>query len=463
MANSLKIKIGIAAFAILILVMIPLLETNFFAPVTVKRWGKLSWDDFQGIPQPFSTYEAGISSAIYIEYDSTRGRYVAYAGQNNVHSWARRSPNANLDYALNHEQYHFNITELHARMLNDYIEENPDGTLQLYLLRLGSLNIDLRRMQRQYDNETNHSLVYDKQRRWEYRIDSLLILQKGWLTDYFSGAQVYLTQPSDSSKGLVDGLPYRHYAQYTYGMQLSLASYQATDINYRSVTESIKRNIEKRSERLKLLSADTTNSFRVFTISEDSSNYTYYQLWVANDSYLYQVKTRYPNNTGDTTGYSEIASSFINSFRVVDTDKYWIDKLETSESPIILSSVSKRDKTKKDTNSRYCMHIGNPAKQGFYRGPFFRDDGAMLLAYDYLIHGDSLHYKDIMLVNKDWYSHAPSPQGQIYFVPADRIPTDKYDIQFGYILNQDSIKECYEFYHETLEVKPKNEPVKTEL
>lgn len=137
-------------------------------------------------------------------------------------------------------------------------------------------------------------------------------------------------------------------------MQLSLASYQAADINYRSVTESIKRNIEKRSERLKLLSADTTNSFRVFTISEDSSNYTYYQLWVANDSYLYQVKTRYPNNTGDTTGYSEIASSFINSFRVVDTDKYWIDKLEASESPIILSSVSKRDKTKQDTNSRYC-------------------------------------------------------------------------------------------------------------
>lgn len=50
------------------------------------------------------------------------------------------------------------------------------------------------------------------------------------------------------------------------------------------------------------------------------------------------------------------------------------------------------------------------------------------MAYDYLIHGDSLHYKDIMLVNKDWYSHAPSPQGQIYFVPADRIPAEEYDI-----------------------------------
>lgn len=71
--------------------LIPLLETKFFAAVTVKKWGKVSWNDFQGIPQPFSSYEDGISSSIYLEYDSTKGRCVAYAGQNNVQSWAKRS------------------------------------------------------------------------------------------------------------------------------------------------------------------------------------------------------------------------------------------------------------------------------------------------------------------------------------------------------------------------------------
>ena len=161
----------------LILTSIPLLQTKFFATVTVRRWGNLSWDDFQGIPQPFSSYEAQISSAIYLEYDSALARYVAYAGQNNVKSWAKRSPNTYLDYALNHEQYHFNLTELYARRLNDYVDENPGGSLLLYSLRLGSLNIDLKRMQRQYDQETNHSLVYDKQRGWEYRIDSLVMLK----------------------------------------------------------------------------------------------------------------------------------------------------------------------------------------------------------------------------------------------------------------------------------------------
>jgi hypothetical protein len=454
MANSLKVKIGIAGVSLFVLVLVPLLQTKFFAPVTIKRWEQLSWNDFQGIPRPFSSYEAGISSAIYLEYDSTKGRYVAYAGQNNVQSWAKRSQEEQ-DYLLNHEQYHFNITELHAQRLNKYIEENPDGTLQLFLLRLGSINIDLRRMQRQYDQETNHSLVYDKQRNWEFHIDSLLALQKGWLTDQFSGAQVYLTYPSDSSKGLIDGLPYRHYGQYTYGMQLSLTSYQASDINYRSVAASIRRNIEKRSERLRSFSLDTANAFRVFTISEDSSNYTYYQLWVANDSYLYQIKTRFPNNTGDTTGYTRIASSFINSFHVVNTDSYWISKLEASDSPIIFSTVSKRDEKKKDDNSQYCMHIGPSGRQGFYRGPFYRDDGAMFLAYDYLVHPDSLHYQDVMLLNKDWYSHTPTPDGQIYFVPAKNLPEQKFDIKFGYILLQDSVKDCYEFHHEKLEITPK--------
>jgi hypothetical protein len=225
MANPLKVKIGIAVFAILVLILIPLFQTKFFAPVTVKRWGKVSWSDFQGIPRLFSSYEAGISSSIYLEFDSVKGRYVAYAGQNNVQSWAKRSYEQQ-DYLLNHEQYHFNITELHARMLDEYIEENPDGTLDLYLLRLGSINIDLEKMQNQYDNETSHSLIYDRQSRWEYEIDSLLSLDGGWVTDYFSGARVFFPNTPDSTKGFADkNAGYRCYYLKKYGMQLAMFSY----------------------------------------------------------------------------------------------------------------------------------------------------------------------------------------------------------------------------------------------
>lgn len=97
------------------------------------------------------------------------------------------------------------------------------------------------------------------------------------------------------------------------------------------------------------------------------------------------------------------------------------------------------------------MHIGVSSSIGFYRGPFFRDDGALLLAFDYLVHPDSLHHQDVMLLNNDWYSHTPTPEGQIYFVPADKVPGEKYNIKFGYILSQDSVtgKSLLTFYHQT--------------
>jgi hypothetical protein len=146
--------------------------------------------------------------------------------------------------------------------------------------------------------------------------------------------------------------------------------------------------------------------------------------------------------------------SFLNSFQIVDTDKYWAAKLEASDSPIIFSKVSNTDINKENTDIRYCMQIGSSGAIGFYRGPFFRDDGALFVAFDNLVHPDSLHYRDVMLLNKDSYSYTPNSEGQIYFVPAKKLPEGKYTIKFGYTLQQDSVKECYEFYHEALEVSP---------
>jgi len=166
MANFIKPKIGIAVLSLSILVLIPLLQSSFFAPVTIKRWSeKLTWQDFQGIVQPFSKYEAVISSKIYLEYDSTKSQYYAYAGQNNIRSWAKMST-PYLDYSLNHEQRHFDITELHARMLNDYIAANPGQTEYAYRLELKLIIQDLRKMQNAYDGETEHGVLFDNQRRF---------------------------------------------------------------------------------------------------------------------------------------------------------------------------------------------------------------------------------------------------------------------------------------------------------
>jgi hypothetical protein len=370
-----------------------------------------------------------------------------------VRSWAKRSSNAYLDYALNHEQYHFNITELHTRQLNRYIAENPEESESLYLLRLGSINIDLRKMQRQYDLETNHSLVFDKQRRWEFKIDSLLLLDSGWVTDKFSGAKVFLPAKHKLSKGVTDGKSrYREYSWNKYGMSFSLISFQ-NELYDDSTLDRIVANERNDTDTVKSVTLEQNEFFtKASLIKKDSSSYTSYSIWYLDDSYLYYVSAKYPNNTADSTGYHQVAKSYLNSFSVVNTDSLWLTEFEKSDSPITYSSASKMEGTR-DKDSRYCLTIEKGEKPGFYRGPIFRDDGALLLPFDYLLDGDSLHYSDILLIDDGIYSFDPTNDGQVFFIPSTKVPKSAYRIDFGYTLKKDSVKECYQFYHHSLQLQ----------
>lgn len=378
MANYVKAKVGVSALSISIIILIPLLKSNFNTPVTIKRWSELTWNDFQGLVRPFSKYDAAISSAVYLEYDSTEGRYYAYAGQNNVWSWVNESKG---EYLLNHEQYHFNITELHARKLNDYIEENPDGTEYLYNLRLGSINIDLREMQDKYDSETGHSRIFDKQRRWEYEIDSLLVMDSGWVTDNFSGLKIFfpkkpqLVRESFENESVVRG-----YRLKKYSMTLAVYAYQTKNIDLGSFENNWHDIYSPKALKVKSVVSDTIEyPLKTLVMAEDTFNYTDYSLWVYNNMYLYKVHARYPNNTGDTTGYAKIARSFINSFRIINTDSYWVQQLAKTTSPIVQGNITKLETSNQDQN--LCISLGKQiGLRGFSRGPFFRDDGGLLLA-----------------------------------------------------------------------------------
>lgn len=453
MAGSLKVKIGIAGFSIFVLVLIPLLENKFFAPVTIKRWGKVSWNDFQGIPQPFSSYGAVISSGVSLEYDSNRSRYVAYAGQNNIYSWVKKSEDERA-YMLNHEQYHFDITEFHARMLNDYIEQNPDGTKQLYLTRLRSINYELGRMQDEYDNETDHSVNYDKQSKWEYRIDSLLSLESGWVVDQYSGGKVYFPSAPTLSRGIgTTKTKYRSYVLNGYDMELTFTSYQTETIADNLLDNVTTYYLGKEMKMSSIQIDSSSHDTRVSFIAQDTLQYRSHMVWVKGSNYIFSIMAKYSTTTGDTTGYVAIARSFINSFQIVDTDSYWLDKLETSNNTIHYSEPLRDDK--KNTANNYCMTIGRPQESLFYRGPVYRDDGAMFIASDYLIHPDTVHYENVLLLNRNIYWNVPTGEEQIYFVPASNIPKEKYTIEFGYTLLQDSSQGCSKLYHETIEENPR--------
>jgi len=460
MANLLKAKLGVSLFSISILIIIPLLESNFNAPVIIKRWELLTWNDFNGITPPFSGYGAAISSQVYLEYDSAISKFIAYAGQNNIRSWTKEKTRAS-DYALNHEQYHFNITELHARLLNEYIEANPNETEALYSSKLYYIQAALNTMQDQYDDETDHSLIVHKQRHWEFKIDSMLSIHSmdsGWVTDYYSGAKIYFpVKPEFESQITENPAVYRAFTLSKYNMTLSLTSYQYDDVDAGALENNLRKYYSDLAREVERFVVDTsTYQFQASVVSKDSIKNIIHNLWTFNGSYLYKISASYLSNTTDTLGYYQIANSFISSFSIQNTDNYWITKVKDSTSMgtrARLTTVT-ADAVKKGL--RNCIKRGAPRQNGFFRGPMFRADGGLLIAYDIIKHADSLLRETTLIINDDSYDYEPDITDHIYFVPGHALPLGNYEINFGYQLAKVSTRDCYILHHQKLMVNSKS-------
>jgi hypothetical protein len=459
MRNFLRAKISISLLSTFILVLIPLLRSNFNAPVTIKRWGKLTWDDFQGFVKPFTGYGAAISSDIYLEYDSTASRFSAYAGQNNVASWTKETGDSD-EYGLNHEQYHFNITEIHARILNEFIEANPGESENFYRIRLQTIWYDLRKMQKAYDDETDHCLRRDRQRRWEYKIDSLLNLHakdSGWVTDYYSGAKTFFPdKPGFRSNVVENNAVVRSFVLSKYDMVLSLESYQYDIIDPSVLENNIRQFYTDRSATIQRFSTDYSQyPFKATVLSKDSA-YNYHNLWLSNHDYLFKLSAIYPNLNGDTGGYIEIANAFINSFSIENTDAYWLTRLKNYPPHIVQSPIIKKA-NKHNNSSLICNIFSEIRPYGFFRGPFYSENGGLLIAYDIVEHPDSLIFENLLVLDEDLYSSKPAADN-LYFLPAHKIPKDIYGINFGYTLTEDSARQCNKFYNQRLEINPAKKP-----
>jgi hypothetical protein len=90
-------------------------------------------------------------------------------------SWAR--PEARNEYALNHEQRHFDITKLVMERFKQKIQpdsltvEDYNSIVQYQFLESYR---EMNRLQEQYDRETNHGINQGLQAIWNNRIDEEL-------------------------------------------------------------------------------------------------------------------------------------------------------------------------------------------------------------------------------------------------------------------------------------------------
>jgi hypothetical protein len=140
---------------------------------------KLSWADFQGLPDSNSIGGAATASGIgYRVFRTDTGvRVEVYTYFSRKLSWSKRQ--FATSRSLRHEQGHFDISEVFARRLRKQFSEYKVNieSIGSDLLDLYNLNHrEWENIQDQYDIETDHHRNCSKQDEWESIIAS-------WLTE----------------------------------------------------------------------------------------------------------------------------------------------------------------------------------------------------------------------------------------------------------------------------------------
>jgi predicted secreted Zn-dependent protease len=135
---------------------------------------KLKWQDFKAA-SPENTADAALTTT-YVGFSYNKSndeiKYNIECRFQKSKSWGK----IKTDYILQHEQGHFDISEIAARKLNKLIQEqlskskNHDELNKIYR----TVMQEKRDMQELYDRESNHSINKEKQDEWETKIKTML-------------------------------------------------------------------------------------------------------------------------------------------------------------------------------------------------------------------------------------------------------------------------------------------------
>ena len=140
-----------------------------------KSCYKLKWEDFLGKPDTISSFEAITSSGIDYKYfySDTSFSFTVKSFFDKKNSW--KASSANLS-TLKHEQLHFDITELYARLFRKRLSEQVKTSADLPVMRTIGKEImkEWQLEENKYDLETKHSIDEQKQAEWALSIQKRL-------------------------------------------------------------------------------------------------------------------------------------------------------------------------------------------------------------------------------------------------------------------------------------------------
>ena len=145
---------------------------------------KLTYGDFQHKPDRRSKYAAETASGMYIEASGlTMDKHVILkvkvaSSFNKKLSWFKKD--AKNRYVLDHEQLHFDVTAyctcefVKALRAYPFTPQNYEKEMEQLKKQYETMTS---KMQDEYDGQTNHGLVKDKQAEWRVKINELLAAQ----------------------------------------------------------------------------------------------------------------------------------------------------------------------------------------------------------------------------------------------------------------------------------------------
>ena len=142
---------------------------------------RLTWSDFRANPNQNSKAVALTASGITFGYSvKTSGeRIVDFTTSVEAHFYPNKSwylKGKGNSYILAHEQLHFDITELYARMFRQQLTQlvvNQNVKEQIKRLHI-AINEALDDAQKRYDAQSNHSMNMDVQKQWHTLIQEEL-------------------------------------------------------------------------------------------------------------------------------------------------------------------------------------------------------------------------------------------------------------------------------------------------
>lgn len=157
---------------------------DYKKPIPYSQVSSINFYDFKALKKPGTTLY-GVNEFAYIKTN----RKIYYSDNGNVEITTYFHPSRSYVFAqdirnkdlLAHELYHFHISEYYSRLLRKEIFERRSNITHKDIESWNKKYYRMEdEMQSQYDEDTYHSYVLQKQREWQEKVDSLLLGLEGF-------------------------------------------------------------------------------------------------------------------------------------------------------------------------------------------------------------------------------------------------------------------------------------------